>query len=110
MRELARETLQELGYIVRAASNGAEAVGLADRHQGPLHLLVTDVIMPQMSGRQLARRLADARPDLRVLYISGYTGTVIGSEDFLEPGVAFLQKPFTTYALARTVRDVLDAR
>ena len=85
------------------------ALARAGAHTGPIQLLVADVVMPGASGRELARRLADARPDTKVLYVSGYTDDAIVHHGMLEPGLNFLQKPFTPAALARKVRDVLDA-
>ncbi|MGH7538528.1 MAG: response regulator [Gemmatimonadales bacterium] len=82
---------------------------LASEHDGPIHLLVTDVIMPEMSGRQLADRMKDRHPGLKVLFVSGYTDDAIVRHGILEPGISFLQKPFTPEALARKVREVLDA-
>jgi signal transduction histidine kinase len=84
------------------------ALDVADRYSGPIHLLLTDVIMPGLSGRDLAVRLATLRPDVRVIYMSGYTDDAITRHGVLEPGFVFVQKPFTPDALARTVRDVLD--
>jgi PAS domain S-box-containing protein len=102
--ELARESLRIVGYSVLESSNGPVALEIAARHPGPIHLLLSDVVMPDMSGPELARRLGLLRPDTKVLFMSGYT-----SEGMLEPGAALLQKPFTLDVLARAVREVLDA-
>ena len=90
--------------------DAAEALAAAQRHTGPIHLLIADVILPGPSGRELARRLAVARPDTKVVYVSGYTDDAIVHHGMLEPGLNFLQKPFTPATLARKVRDVLDAK
>ena len=108
VREVARQVLSRHGYTVLAAPDGKAAFELATEHAGPIHLLVTDVIMPEMSGRQLADRLRDGRSELKVLFVSGYTDDAIIRHGILEPGIAFLQKPFTPEALARKVRAVLD--
>jgi PAS domain S-box-containing protein len=108
LRELARETLGGLGYTVLVATHGVEALDIGDRHEGALDLLLTDVIMPQLSGPELAGQLGRRRPGLRVLFMSGYTGTLLGQSRRLDPGVTLLEKPFTPDALARKVRDVLD--
>ena len=108
LRELAGEVLAARGYAVLQAGAPAEALQLAERHAGPIHLLVTDVVMPGMSGRELADRLLRAYPALRVLFMSGYTDTAIVHHAVLDPGTPFLHKPFTPDALARKVRDVLD--
>ncbi|MBI4483969.1 MAG: response regulator [Acidobacteria bacterium] len=109
VRNLARQILEMHGYTVLEAQNGREALEICKRHEGPIHLMVTDVVMPQMSGRDLADRAAQLRPGIKLLYLSGYTGKAIVQHGVLEPGVAFLQKPFTPDALARKVREVLDA-
>src|SRR5207247_7835540 len=108
VRVVAREVLAEAGYRVLVAAGGAEALALAERHDGPIHLLLTDVVMPEMSGRELMRRLIERRPDVRVLYMSGYADEAIARHGVLDPGTAFMQKPFTPGVLARRVRDVLD--
>jgi two-component system cell cycle sensor histidine kinase/response regulator CckA len=108
LRPLAKGLLAKLGYTVLDAENADRALALAAAHTGPIQLLVADVVMPGASGRELARRLAQARPDTKVLYISGYTDDAIVHHGMLEPGLHFLQKPFTPAALARKVRDVLD--
>jgi response regulator RpfG family c-di-GMP phosphodiesterase len=82
---------------------------VCDKFEGPIHLMVTDVIMPQMSGRELAQRLALLRPEVRVLYMSGYPDNTIVQHGVLEPGTAFLQKPFTISALELKVREILDS-
>jgi CheY-like chemotaxis protein len=108
VRAVVREILEMSGYTVLEAHHGAEALELSNRHAGPIHLLVTDVVMPQMSGRELAQRLATLRPDLKVLYMSGYTDDAIVRHGVLASGIAFLSKPFTPDALALKVRELLD--
>ncbi len=109
VREVVREILEMSGYRILEARHGAEAIEISERHDGPIHLLVTDVVMPHMSGRELAQHLAPLRPDMRVLYMSGYTDDAIVRHGVLEAGTAFLSKPFTPDALAAKVREVLDA-
>ncbi len=108
LRPLARELLRKLGYTVLEGEDAESALSAARAHPGPIQLLVSDVVMPGPSGRELARRLAEIRPETRVLYISGYTDDAIVHHGMLEPGLNFLQKPFTPAALARKVREVLD--
>jgi len=110
LRPLAKQLLEKLGYRVLEGGDAAEALAAAQRHTGPIHLLIADVILPGPSGRELARRLAVARPDTKVVYVSGYTDDAIVHHGMLEPGLNFLQKPFTPATLARKVRDVLDAK
>jgi PAS domain S-box-containing protein len=110
LRPLARELLRKLGYAVLEGEDAESALAAARAHKGPIDLLVADVVMPGPSGRELARRLAEMRPQIKVLYISGYTDDAIVHHGMLEPGLHFLQKPFTPAALARKVRDVLDAK
>ena len=93
--------------MVLAASHGEEALRMAMQHPHDIHLMVTDVVMPRMSGRELADRLALLRPAMKRLFMSGYTDHVVMQRD-LAPGVAFLQKPFTPDMFARKVRAVLD--
>jgi PAS domain S-box-containing protein len=108
VRAVVREILEMSGYVVLEARHGAEALEVSNRHVGVIHLLVTDVVMPQMSGRELAQRLATLRPELKVLYMSGYTDDAIVRHGVLASGIAFLSKPFTPNALALKVREVLD--
>jgi PAS domain S-box-containing protein len=108
VRQLAVRVLQGYGYTVLSAPDRDSAVRLAAEHAGPIHLLVTDVIMPDGGGPALAARMTVARPHLRVLYVSGYTDDAIAHHGVLEPGIALLQKPFTPISLARKVREVLD--
>ncbi|MGH9861995.1 MAG: PAS domain S-box protein [Candidatus Acidiferrales bacterium] len=109
LRRLAREFLESNGYRVLEAPTGQEALRLAERFQGPIHLLLTDVVMPGLSGRELAERLAPRRPETKVLYMSGYTEDAIVHHGVLGPGMSLLQKPFTLDALARKLRQVLGA-
>ena len=109
VRNLVREILEGNGYTVLEARNGAEALDLGRRFTGPIHLLVTDVVMPKMSGRELAERLVTIHRETRVLYMSGYTDGAIGHHGVLDPHTELLQKPFTFDALAQKVRKVLDA-
>jgi len=105
--DLGREVLEGLGYTVLAAASPAAALHLAQAHRGELHLLVTDVVMPGMNGRELAERLVAARPSLKCLFLSGYTADVIAHRGVLEEGVHFLAKPFTLQDLAAKVRQAL---
>src|SRR5207302_10222538 len=109
VRNVTRRLLAARGYQVLVAGSGDEALRLSQQHTGPLHLLLTDVVMPGRSGGEVARLLTAARPSLKVLYLSGYTDESIVHHGVLDPGVAFLQKPFTAEALARKVREVIDA-
>jgi len=109
VRAVARQVLERQGYTVLEAPSAEAALDVAERYSGPIHLLLTDVVMPGMSGRDLALRLATLRPEARVIYMSGYTDDAITRHGVLEPGLAFVQKPFAPDALARKVRDVLDA-
>jgi PAS domain S-box-containing protein len=108
VRHLARRTLEMAGYTVLEAAHGGEGVRVAERHAGPIHLLVSDVVMPEMGGRLLAERLAAARPGLKVLFLSGYTDDAVVRHGVFGSEVNFLQKPFTPAGLARKVREALD--
>ena len=107
--EVARATLEELGYTVLSAATPTNALAQATAHRGVIHLLLTDVVMPEMSGRDLAQHIQEIRPETKCLFMSGYTANVIAHRGVLDEGVHFLQKPFSTNALANKVREVLDA-
>ncbi len=107
-REIGRRVLLQYGYTVLVAEHPEEALAISRRHEGPIHLMVTDVIMPGMNGRELAERLSGERPEMKVLYISGYTDQAVVRHGILEAGHPFLQKPFTPALLARRVREVLN--
>jgi PAS domain S-box-containing protein len=109
LRYLARQYLEKQGYKVIEAADGAVAVQIAVAHEAVIHLLLTDVIMPGMNGRELAQRISEIRPNVKILYMSGYTENVIGHNGMLEPGVRLLQKPFNLRDLKNKVREVLDA-
>jgi len=108
LRVLARDILRGAGYQVLDAPNAAEALRAAERHAGPIHLLLTDVVMPHGGGRELARRLGATRPRVRVLFMSGYTDDAIVQQSGVDPGISFLPKPITPDALLRKVRETLD--
>ena len=108
VRALVRNVLREKGYRVLEASRGEEALELSELYSGQIDLLVTDVVMPRMSGRDLARRMVNVRPYIKVLYISGYADDVVWYQGGVDSGGAFLQKPFSPEALARKVREVLS--
>jgi CheY-like chemotaxis protein len=108
VRDLVRDVLEMHGYAVLEASNGPGALAVSERHPGPIALVLTDVIMPGMSGYELAQRLARQRPEIRVLYMSGYTDPIV-HHGMRGRGVAFLGKPFSPDAVARKVREALRA-
>ena len=108
VRALARRVLEICGYTVLEAINGEEASRVAEGYTGPIDLLVSDVVMPYLGGRQLADRLLALRPQLKILFLSGYTNDAVVRHGVLEADFPFLQKPFTTSALAQKVRDVLN--
>lgn len=107
VRRLARRTLEDFGYTVLEAGDGWDALKVSAEHRGPIHLLVTDTIMPNMGGCELAKRMVQAHPKLKVLYTSGYTDEAIIRHGVLTSGLPFLQKPFTPQTLARKVHEVL---
>lgn len=108
VRNTARAVLRRARYIVLDAQNGGQAFLVSEKFGPTIHLLVTDVVMPRMSGRELAERLAPARPAMKVLYMSGYTDNAIDHHNLRDAGIAFLQKPITPAALLRRVRTLLD--
>jgi len=106
---LGQRMLLSLGYEVLAASTPGEAIRLAELHAGEIHLLITDVIMPEMNGRDLAKRVLSLYPGIKRLFMSGYTANVIAHHGVLDEGVHFIQKPFAMKELADKVRKVLDS-
>ncbi len=108
VRVLATRVLNSHGYLVLEAEDAEEAIEMCGRHEGPIHLIITDVVMPGMNGRELVVRLSELLPDSAVLYISGYTGGALVEHGVLETGTEFLQKPFSPHRLTQKVREVLD--
>jgi CheY-like chemotaxis protein len=109
LREIATSVLRSAGYTVLAAASGAAALEIAAQHQGSLQLVLTDMVMPGMGGRELATRLTEIRPDIRIVYTSGYTDDAILRRHALEASDHFLSKPYTVVELTRRIRKVLDA-
>jgi two-component system cell cycle sensor histidine kinase/response regulator CckA len=109
LRKLADMFLRDNGYQVLAAADGAQALQIARQHAGPIHLLLTDVVMPGINGRVLSERLAPSQPGMKILYMSGYTDSFIAGHGVLEAGSHLLHKPFTEETLTRKVRELLDA-
>ena len=108
LREMAQEYLESLGYTVIAAVTGEKALQSAKSFDGPIHLLLTDVVMPGMSGPELANRLASLRPGMKIIFTSGYTDDAIARQGLLDPNVVFIQKPYRPRALAKKIRQVLN--
>ncbi|HEY7547619.1 MAG TPA: PAS domain S-box protein [Blastocatellia bacterium] len=108
IRDMACEALRLCGYAVVAASGSGEALLMCERHESPIHLLLTDVVMPHLSGPELAERLTRVRPEMKVLYMSGYTDNELARHGIVDTDVAFIQKPFTPTSLSLKVREVLD--
>ena len=109
VRELSEEILREAGYKLLVAANGHEALEICEGKENTIDLIVTDVVMPHMSGPELARKVSNVRPDTRVLFLSGYTNNTMFRDDALGPNAHFLQKPFTAEMLTRTIRQLLDS-
>ncbi len=107
LRELAQEYLESDGYAVLAAISGKEALQQARDFHGTIHLLLTDVVMPEMSGPELASEMASLRPGIKVIFTSGYTDDTVARQGVLDPAVTFIQKPYRPKALSRKIREVL---
>ena len=111
IKVLVQMALERHGYVVLTAESGSEALRLAAAHQGPIDLLITDVVMPGLRGPEVARRLLEQRPDLVTLFMSGYMDDALGEDTAMfHVPVDFIQKPFTPSALAARVREMLDRR
>ena len=111
IKTLVQMALERHGYVVLTAESGSEALSLAAAHQGPIDLLITDVVMPDLRGPELAKRLLEQRPELATLFMSGYMDDALGEETSTEHVPAdFIQKPFSPSALAARVREMLDRR
>jgi CheY-like chemotaxis protein len=108
VRALTKEILEACGYTVLPARRPGDAIQLVQGYEGPIDLLLTDVVMPHMSGRRLSEHLLQLRSTMRVLFMSGYTDDAISHHGVLDSGIPFLQKPFTPDALARKIREVLS--
>jgi CheY-like chemotaxis protein len=109
VRGLSLITLEEAGYRVLQAANGVEALLICEQYPETIHLLLTDVVMPGMSGRAVSDRVKELRPQILVLYMSGYTEDAIVHRGVLNEGINFIEKPFVLAALTRRVREILDA-
>ncbi len=110
VRKLAHKVLKDYGYKVLVAENGKEALKICEENKGPIHLMLTDVVMPEMGGRKLADHLKDLRSEIKVLYMSGYTDNTIVHHGILDKGMNFIQKPFTPETLAAKVRGMLEEK
>jgi CheY-like chemotaxis protein len=108
--DLARDILETEGYTVLTASDGEEALRVAERHPGPIHALLADVVMPKVNGPELADRLRRARRETMVVFMSGYTTEAIGQYGIMHAGAPFVAKPFTASLLSQKVREALDYR
>ena len=108
IRHLLQMALQKNGYRVLTAESGREALDLINAHSGPIHLLITDVMMPDIDGPELVRRLSTLRPDTRTLFMSGYMDDALGEQGVLPSNVNFIQKPFSPRTIAQRVREILD--
>ena len=105
---MAGKILEKRGYRILETSNGDDALLACDRRKSPIHLMLADIVMPGMSGSELAKLLIPLYPEIKILYMSGYTDNAIVRHGVLEKGVNYIQKPFTMEGLARKVREVLD--
>jgi CheY-like chemotaxis protein len=110
IRRLVKMVLEQEGYVVLEAVNGQDALAVSDRHEGPIHLLATDLIMPQLDGCELSERLLLKRPDTKVLFVSGYTEDLVARQMVEAANADFLHKPFNLTKLSRMVREILDRR
>lgn len=110
LRTVVGDFLAGFGYHLLTATNGRDALAIAAAHDGPIDLLLTDVIMPQMSGTELARKMRAARPEMKVIFISGYSETILEPFDVNDPGTALLQKPFTIRVLSAKLQELFGKK
>lgn len=110
LRKVVIELLTQIGYNVLSAPNGKEAMRVAEAYPDKIHLLITDVLMPEIDGPELAKALCILRPDLKVIYISGYTDSSLAPEGILPSGTVLVNKPFSVRVLSAKMREVLDGR
>src|SRR5215471_5342283 len=110
LRNVIADSLEQLGYRVLSASSGEEAVALSNSYSGEIHLLLADVLMPQMKGPELAQKILAGRPQLKVVYVSGYPERVLAPYGVLEPGTILIQKPFSIKILSAKLRQALESR
>jgi DNA-binding NtrC family response regulator len=108
LRNITKKMLQKYGYNILEAENGEKALNIGETHEGPIHLLLTDVVMPVMSGSDLSEKLQSIRPETRVIYMSGYTDNAIVHHGILKQKINFIEKPFSPESLSKKVRQVLD--
>jgi DNA-binding response OmpR family regulator len=109
LRRLSRRVLAQFGYTVLEAPDGEEALHLAEAYRGPINLVLTDVVMPRLNGHDLAERVRVSHPEARVLFMSGYVDDAVVQHGLQTQSISLLRKPFTPYALAARIREVLDA-
>jgi two-component system cell cycle sensor histidine kinase/response regulator CckA len=109
VRQIARRILQSHGYTVLEARNGNEALQILKQQRGPIDLMLTDLVMPGLNGRELASRLTSRYPEMKVLFMSGYVDNGVMDKNMAGPGLVYIQKPFEAHALARKVRELLDS-
>jgi CheY-like chemotaxis protein len=110
VRKSAAEYLAENGYTVLVASRGSEALEIAERHEEPIHLMLTDLVMPKMSGRDLAEKIKATHPETKVVFMSGYSNNLLSSQQVLDPKHVLLQKPFRLAALGLCIREALNSK
>ena len=107
--QMSKTMMERLGYTVLAAGTPSEAIRLAGEYSGQIHLLATDVVMPEMNGRELSARLLESRPEMKCMFMSGYTANIIANQGVLKEGVSFIQKPFSKNELAGKVREAMES-
>lgn len=110
IRDLLKRILERFGYTVLLASHGGEALTISERHEESIDLMITDVVMPQMNGYEIAEWFAEVRPEMSVLYMSGYDEEMVANQGPVDGAIRFIQKPFVPTDVANKVREILDKR